>query len=234
MDFNMNTINCRLERITPYYGDVYQVILIPQSPIDFQAGQYLQVIMSENDKRPFSIASAPEVTDRIELHIGASSENQYSLEVLEKLKLQGNIDVELPLGEAAYKESERPLLFLIGGTGFSYAHSIIEHCLAQKLSKSIHLYWGVRQLEYMYDAATAKKWQASYPNITFTPVVEFPDKEWTGKSGLVHKALLEEYGDLSEYDIYIAGRFEMAKVAKNDFVAAGANEQQIYGDAFSF
>jgi len=228
----MSAINCKLERISHCSGDVYQVILIPETPVEFEAGQYLQVIMGENDKRPFSIASAPEIKNRIELHIGATSENSYTLEVLERLKKDEFIQVELPLGNAAYKASLRPLLFLIGGTGFSYAQSIIEHCLTQKLQSSISLYWGVRELEFMYAAQTAKKWELALPNLSFIPVVQYPDSEWVGKSGLVHEVLLNEHPKLNGYDIYIAGRFEMAKAAKLDFIKAGADPQHIYGDAF--
>ena len=227
-----NTLRCLLGQVTYCGGDVYQVVLHPEEPVNFKAGQYLQVIMANNDKRPFSIASAPEVKDRIELHIGASTQNTYSLEVLERLKERGYIDVELPLGNAYFRESERPLLFLIGGTGFSYAHSIIEHCINQKLTLPITLYWGVRKHEFMYARATVSRWAEAYKQIDFVPVVQYPDASWSGQTGMVHQVLLEQHPDLSAYDIYIAGRFEMAKAAKVDFVAAGADPFHIYGDAF--
>jgi hypothetical protein len=43
------------------------------------------------------------------------------------------------------------------------------------------------------------------------PVVEQPEENWRGRSGTVLTAVLQDFGTLAEHDIYIAGRFEMAK-----------------------
>lgn len=46
---------------------------------------------------------------------------------------------------------------------------------------------------------------------------------------------MQDYGSLAEQDIYIAGRFEMVKIARERFCAErGALEAHIYGDAFAF
>lgn len=227
-------IRCYLEQLSHYGKDVYHVSLLPEERISFSAGQYLKVVMGETDKRPFSIANAPQVDNRIELHIGASEDNRYTGEVLERLVKNGELLIELPFGDASFQGGERPLLFLAGGTGFAYAHSIIEHCLLQKLNNPITLYWGVREAEYMYAASLAKEWQLLCPDFRFIPVVEFPQSYWQGRTGLVHQAVLDDGVVLEGFDIYIAGRFEMAKVARDAFVEAGADPVRIFGDAFSF
>lgn len=68
----MNSIRCKIEKVAPFNDAVYQVLLRPEKPLEFKAGQYLCVVMGEKDKRPFSIASAPG-SELIELHIGAAS-----------------------------------------------------------------------------------------------------------------------------------------------------------------
>jgi aquacobalamin reductase/NAD(P)H-flavin reductase len=46
---------------------------------------------------------------------------------------------------------------------------------------------------------------------------------------------MQDFSTLSEHEIYIAGRFEMAKIARDRFCAErGAVESQMYGDAFAF
>jgi len=65
-------------------------------------------------------------------------------------------------------------------------------------------------------------------------VIELPEAEWQGHQGYVHQAVLNEFKDLSAFDIYVVGRFEMAKIAREDFVKQGALLDHIYGDAFAF
>ena len=57
--------------ISPLTEFIFKVELKPAQAAEFKAGQYLQVVLGEKDKRAFSIASKPSQTDLLELHIGA-------------------------------------------------------------------------------------------------------------------------------------------------------------------
>ena len=46
--------------------------------------------------------------------------------------------------------------------------------------------------------------------------------------------MLNDFPDLSAFDIYIVGRFEMAKIARDDFIKQNALLDHLYGDAFAF
>ena len=85
----MTVINCTVESIEAQTSIVHKVVLTPEFPLEFKAGQYLQVVMGENDKRPFSIANAPSSSNKIELHIGADPANSYAFEVLANFVLGG-------------------------------------------------------------------------------------------------------------------------------------------------
>ncbi len=52
------------------------------------------------------------------------------------------------------------------------------------------------------------------------PVVEQPEAGWRGRTGTVLTAVLQDHGTLAEHDIYIAGRFEMAKLPVTCFAAS--------------
>ncbi|EOA2962478.1 NAD(P)H-flavin reductase, partial [Yersinia enterocolitica] len=83
------------------------------------------------DKRPFSMASTPLQKDSIELHIGASELNLYAMAVMDRILQEKTLDVDIPHGEAWFREgSHRPLILIAGGTGFSYARSILLAALA--------------------------------------------------------------------------------------------------------
>jgi NAD(P)H-flavin reductase len=234
----MKTISCQIERVTPFNDAVYQVILRPEQSVGFEAGQYLCVVMSENDKRPFSIASAPNA-DHIELHIGAAVSESYPMQVVERLRshLANNtpIQIEAPGGEAQFRAaSHRPRLLIAGGTGFSYIKSIAEQQIALGQHIETTLYWGCRTQEAMYCEALVRQWHKDHPWLHFVPVVEQAGENWQGKINNLLAQLKQDFVSLHGYDIYIAGRFDMVGAARELFREMGIDEEHLYGDAFAF
>lgn len=230
----MKTLKCQvaaIKSLTPY---VYQVLLKPESPVDFKPGQYLNLVMAEDDKRAFSIASRPG-TEFIELQIGAFSEDSYAMQAIERLQSNDTVTIEMPLGNAYLREdNDRPLILLAGGTGFSYIKSMFEALAAQQSTRPVIVYWGLRQPSACYQLAETKQLIESMPNASFIPVVENPDEHWQGKVGMVHKVAMQDVVNFEPYDIYLAGRFDMVGIVRQDFVEHGAVLEHMYADAFAF
>jgi len=230
----MPQVTCNVASIEKLNAFLYRIFLAPTKAVSFKAGQYVSVIMGEGDKRHFSIANTPS-SELVELHIGATPDNKYAMQVIEKMQSGEPVEVEIANGAAYLREkSARPIILMAGGTGFSYVKSILEQIVESKLENSVYLYWGVKEYSHFYFEDQAKSWSEEHNNIHFHPVVELPEEDWLGKHGYVHQAVLDEFEDLSEFDIYIVGRFEMAKVAREDFIKRGAVIDNIYGDAFAF
>ncbi|MBP7980153.1 MAG: NAD(P)H-flavin reductase [Tolumonas sp.] len=226
---------CHLETLHECAEHIWHVRLIPEQPIAYKPGQYLQVIMGEKDKRSFSIASSPSRGNALELQIGATPGNPYPGQVLEALRTHGKIEVEMPLGNAYLREhSERPILLIAGGTGYSYARSILQYLVDHQMPRQVYLYWGVRKADQLYEGEEVLNWSSEFKDLTFVPVVQFPDDDWQGRSGLVHEAVLSDFHSFSQFDIYVAGRFEMAAVIRDALRHRDVKEDQLFGDAFSF
>ncbi len=232
----MTTLSCKVTSIEAITDTVYRVRMIPEAEFSFRAGQYLMVVMDERDKRPFSIASTPMEKDIVELHIGASDLNLYAMAVMERIQQHRQITVDIPHGEAWLREEcERPLILIAGGTGFSYARSILLTALSEQPDREIAIYWGGRELKYLYDLEELNALAVKHPKLKVIPVVEQPEADFTGRSGTVLTAVMQDYTSLADYDIYIAGRFEMAKIARERFCAErGAQEAHMFSDAFAF
>ena len=230
----MNTIRCKVEHVTAFNDAVYRVTLTPETSFDFKAGQYLCVVMGEKDKRPFSIASAPNA-EQIELHIGAAVSESYPMQVVEKLQQSDYIYIEAPGGEAHLRsESRRPRLLIAGGTGFSYIKSIVEQQIALGQTVETTLYWGCRNQDAMYYETIARQWHQAYPWLHFVPVVEEATADWEGKQANLLEQIKRDFISLNGYDIYIAGRFDMVGAAREMFREIGVEEEHLYGDAFAF
>lgn len=231
----MQIIQCKVEKVEALTDTIKRVVLVPEPSLNFVAGQYLQVMMGEDDKRPFSIANAPRKDGTIELHIGAEPGNQYSGQVIEKMLKDKSVHVEGGLGKACLSQTNtQATILLAGGTGFSYVYSILQQILSQPLQAPVILYWGTRTLNDMYAYKELITLANQHPLFTFIPVIETPEKDWAGKTGWVHKAVLEDIADLSTYQVYVAGRFEMAKVVRDDFTKQGLLVSNLFGDAYAF
>jgi aquacobalamin reductase/NAD(P)H-flavin reductase len=230
----MSAISCQVQSITSLTPSVYKVILVPEKQQSFLAGQYLQFVMDEQDKRPFSIANKPE-DNFIELQIGAFGEESYAMQVIDRIKQQPTVNIEMPFGDAYLREeSDRPILLLAGGTGFSYIKSIFEHLQAQNSTRTVVIYWGLRELSAGFEFDKTSATIAQLANARFIPVIENASNEWQGKTGLVHEAVMQDITDLNKYDIYLAGRFDMVGKIREDFIAKGALPDRMFADAFAY
>lgn len=230
----MSSTLCDITDITPLTDVVYKVRLKPNTPVNYKAGQYLLVHMGPEDKRPFSIASACYEGDMLELHIGADESNKYAFEVLQRLRQDSTIEVSGGFGEAFLREDNMPIILIAGGTGFSFTYSILKQALHNNSLADITLYWGSRNNADFYLLSTLNKMCKDFKNFAFIPVVEHPEKNWKGRTGWVHQAVLSDYPVFDNCHVYIAGRFEMAKTARDDFFARGLTQEALYGDAYAF
>lgn len=234
----MKTISCQIVSLTSLTAHVFKVLLKPTEKVDFIPGQYLNFVMSDEDKRPFSIASSPN-SELIELQIGAFVADSYPMQVIERIQSaqadDKSITIEIPSGNAQLRtESERPLLLLAGGTGFSYIKSMFEYLAETNSQRHIMVYWGLRELDAAYELEKTAAIIAKLPNANFIPVIENVNEKWKGKTGLVHQAAMDDIVSLEPYDIYLAGRFEMVGTIRGDFVERGALLEHMYADAFAF
>jgi aquacobalamin reductase/NAD(P)H-flavin reductase len=219
------------ESLTPY---VFKILLRPETSMSFKAGQYLQVVMGDDDKRPFSIANAPQNADLIELHIGATPENPYAYQVMQRLEKDKTLTVELPHGEAYRQDSGLEAILIAGGTGYSYTKSILFDMLIAEPARKVRLYWGGKKASDLYEAEALTELAKNHSQFSFIPVIELEDASWLGRTGMVHKAVMEDVQDFSNKQVYVAGRFEMAKVVKDDLLPLGLQPENMIGDAFAF
>jgi NAD(P)H-flavin reductase len=223
-----------MQRLAP---DVMQVILKLEGGerIAFYAGQYVNILLEDGAKRAFSFATAPSVNDRIELHIRRIPGGRYTTHVFEQMRPGERVRFEGPLGSFFLREdSEKPMIFVAGSTGFAPVKSMLEYAFSRAVKRRMILYWGVRRPADLYLAALPEKWAREHPNFDFVPVISEPAREdaWQGRTGLVHEAILADFGDLSGYQVYACGSAAMVEAAHPAFKAKGLGQDDCFSDAF--
>lgn len=228
----------RVDQMQLLAPDVMQLKLaLPAGQtMPFKAGQYINILLENGERRSFSFASQPGESELIELHIRLVPGGRFTPRVFDGMKVGDELQIEGPLGDFVLRESERPIVFVAGATGFAPVKSMVEDAFQRGLKRPIHLYWGVRRPEDLYMAKLPEQWARDHENFKFIPVLSDPRPEdgWTGRCGLVHTAILEDFPSLQGHEIYACGSVKMVEAVFPHFKAQGAEEGMCFSDAFTF
>jgi len=228
-----------LERAAP---DV--VILKLQLPANqtlrYRAGQYVDFILRDGARRSYSIANAPHTlagNPLIELHIRLMPGGRFTEHVFGAMKEKDILRLEGPLGSFFLREeSERPIVLLASGTGFAPVKAIIEHMRHQGIARPTRLYWGGRRPHDLYMNDWCERMAGALPNLRYVPVVSdaLPEDGWSGRTGFVHRAVMQDLPDLSMHQVYACGAPIVVDSAQRDFVTVcGLPAEEFHADAFT-
>ncbi len=235
----IKTLPSRVMHMKQLSHDVMGLWLkLPSSErLQFLAGQYIDILMKDGRERSFSLANAPHDDEYLQLQIRYYDGGVFSELVFKEMKEKTLLRIKGPFGNFFLREeSDRPSLFIAGGTGFAPVKSIIEHMIAKQDKRPVSLYWGVRAKRDLYQDELARSWAEEHDNIKYVPVLSEPMEgdEWQGKTGFVHEAVLEDFSDFSDFDVYASGPPVMVQAVHEALTTRGLPEERLYSDAFEF
>ncbi|MFM2034958.1 MAG: hypothetical protein RL459_223 [Pseudomonadota bacterium] len=207
----------------------------------FHAGQYIEFLLRDGSRRSYSMANAPHtlevVPPTVELHIRHMPGGKFTDVVFSTMKEKDVLRVEGPYGSFFLREeSDKPLVLLASGTGFAPIKALIEHMQHRGIVRPATLYWGGRRPADLYLADWVDARLAEMPHLRYVPVVSNPEAEdqWTGRTGFVHQAVLQDFPDLSGHQVYACGAPVVVDSARRDYVAQGGLPvDEFYADSFT-
>ncbi len=233
----------KMERVAP---DVIVVSLqLPANErLQYKAGQYLEFMLKDGKRRSYSMANAPHLDQLLTLHIRHMPGGVFTDQVFGSLKERDILRFEGPMGSFFLREdSDKPIILLASGTGFAPIKALIEHLQYVQSPRPVHLYWGGRRPQDLYFHEMCEQWAqspAQSSNITpgpfqYTPVVSdaLPEDQWHGRTGFVHQAVMADYPNLAEHQVYACGAPIVIDSAKRDFTAqCQLPPEEFYADSF--
>jgi len=251
-DFPARKMPSRIIAIEYPAPDVAIVTLqLPASEqLKFRAGQFLEFTLADGSRRCYSIATAPHASEPIRIHVrhmpgGAFTDALFG-RAAKPIKERDILRLEGPLGTFFLRpQGDRPIVLLASGTGFAPIKSIAETIFHLKLNhgdsargpaRQVALYWGARSLRDLYLKELPALWQREQPQFTYVPVLSEPLQAdaWSGRTGLVHEAVMQDLKDLSGYEVYACGAPAMVEAARRDFIGQCAlPEDSFLADAFT-
>jgi CDP-4-dehydro-6-deoxyglucose reductase, E3 len=238
-DIQIRKLPCRIEKIELPTPDVAIVSLkLPANErLQFLAGQYIDILLKDSGRRSFSLATPPHDDGFLQLHMRYMPGGAFTEHLFRDLPIKEILRIEGPHGAFYLREtSDKPMIFVAGGTGFAPIKSVIEHAFHQGVDREMVLYWGARSLRDLYLPGLPGSWQQAHPNFTFIPVLSdpLPEDNWPGRVGLVHQAVLDDFPDLSAWQVYACGAPPMITAARRDFIGLrGLPENEFFADTFT-
>ena len=225
-----------IEKVAP---DVLVLTLqLPASErLHYRAGQYIEIMLRDNKRRSYSMASAPVEGGPVSLHIRHMPGGLFTDQVFGTMKERDILRFEGPMGTFFLREdSDKPVVLLASGTGFAPLKAIIEHMINEKSTRPITLYWGARRPHDLYMDALCRQWAADLPQFTYVPVVSnaLEEDQWQGRTGFVHQAVMADLPDMSACQVYACGAPIVVESANRDFVSlCNLPAEEFYADAFT-
>ena len=238
-DIEVKTLPCRVNKLEHLAHDVIRIYLkIPDTErLQFLAGQYIDVLLKDHAPRAFSIANPPHDDNFIELHIRNVEGGYFSAQVFNQMQEKAMLRFKGPLGTFFLREdTDRPAILIGGGTGFAPLKGMLEHAFQIGIKQPLHLFWGVRAMRDLYLNELPVRWKQSHENFRYTPVLSEPlaEDKWNGETGFVTDSVIQQYPDLSGYDIYMSGPPVMVEAGHSLFMKHGLNESRFFSDAFEY
>jgi len=242
-DIQIRKIPSRVTAIARPTSDV--ALLTLQLPATetfrFHAGQYIEVILKDGKRRSYSMANAPHAASALELHIRHLNGGLFTDHVFGAgatvMKEREILRLEGPFGSFFLREdSQLPIVMLASGTGFAPIKSIVEHMVHENIARPITLYWGGRRPSDLYMNEIVEQWASTIPDFTYVPVISdaLPEDGWAGRTGFVHRAVMQDFPDLCGYQVYACGAPIVVDSARREFIAeCNLPEDAFFADSFT-
>jgi len=238
-DIQVRKLPARVHRLERAADDAMIVYLkLPANErLMFLPGQYIDILLKDGTRRSFSMANAPHDDEFVQLHVRHVSGGAFTGHVFETMKERDILRFEGPFGTFFLREeSEKPIVFVASGTGFAPIKSVIDAALRKGSSRPMTLYWGARRPKDLYLDALPARWAAEHPGFKYVPVISdaLAEDGWAGRTGFVHRAVMEDLPDLAAFQVYACGVPIMVDSARRDFTGkCGLPENEFFSDSFT-
>ncbi|ASW04056.1 2Fe-2S iron-sulfur cluster-binding protein [Paraburkholderia aromaticivorans] len=201
-------------------------------PFEFSPGQYARLQFSPEHVRPYSMAGLPQ-DGEMEFHIRKVPGGRVTEYVFEHVREGASIKLSGPLGTAYLRRAHTgPMLCVGGGTGLAPVLSIVRGALESGMTNPIHLYFGVRSQQDLYDADRLRQLASDHPQLTVHTVIATGRVDKGQRAGLVTDAIEKDIASLAGWRAYLCGAPAMIEALCILVKRLGISPEHIYADAF--
>jgi Na+-transporting NADH:ubiquinone oxidoreductase subunit F len=215
--------------------------LISPASISFNPGQYILLKVPPRGERkafmrPFSIASSSADTSLIQLNIRRNPGGICTAWIFDELNHGQVVNFSGPRGNFYMRNTERPMLFIAGGSGMAPVRSILKTMHHYKINRKAIFFFGALSYLDLFYLNEMEKLQKEMSEFQFIPALsnEPEGSTWKGERGLIPE-VAERYltGDLSEYEAYLCGKPAMIQSCVSILSMKNIPSERTYFDLFN-
>jgi len=228
-------IPATVKNLTLLNTEIMHVALECHTPLNYRAGQFINLFQNQRLGRSYSLASLPHEDEYLHLHVRRLPQGRVSGWIHEELRPGQTVGIRGPGGDCFYTpgDAEQGMVLIGTGSGLAPLYGIIRDALSQGHSGPIHLFHGSRDLTGLYLTEQLRDLVRQYSNFNYIPCLSgenVPDGFATGRA---HDVAFQQIPNLKNWRLFLCGHPEMVQVAKRKAFLAGASMKHIYADAFN-
>lgn len=227
MDNPYRPIKATIENIIDETSNIKTFVLIPDEPLKFASGQFMQVSVPGKGEAPFTPSSSMYALERLEFSImkaGSITSLLHQSKSGDLVGLRGPLGNGYPINEWHGKE-----VFIVGGgVGFAPLRALILSLFHNiEKYKKIYIRFGARTSGDICYKEQIKGW-GKMANVDFDISVDRGDASWKGKVGLVTTILDDSGINPKDAVAVVCGPPIMMKFATKKVLDLGFNAKNIY------
>jgi NAD(P)H-flavin reductase/hemoglobin-like flavoprotein len=214
--------------------DISVLTVQPEPRLDYLPGQSVAI---ESPARPrlwryYSMANAPRTDGSVEFHVRLIDGGAVSMALTARTANGTKLRMGPPVGTLRLEvASGREILMIAGSTGLAPLKAMIEQLAGLPRPPDVHLFFGARAVDGLYDMPGLEKIAAEHPWLTVVPVVS--GGRSPGQAGTLTDVVMRSR-NWSAHDAYIAGPTEMVQDSAARLAAAGMPATQIHVEDFGW
>jgi len=217
----------RLVEVIDETPTIKTLVTSPAEPMQFRAGQFVQLTLPGVGEAPFTPSSSPLEADRIAitvLNAGTVTEQLHQCGAGQTLGLRGPFGKGYPTEKLEGKE----VLVVGGGVGLAPLRALILALRADlDRVQRVSIKYGARCVEELLYREQFAEW-ASDPKVDLTCTIDQPQEGWDGRTGVVTTLLKDMDIDRSNCFCFVCGPSVMLKFVTFSLMEEGLSPDQVY------
>ncbi len=192
--------------------DIAVITVRPDRPLSYHPGQHVSVETPWWPRvwRHYSIANAPRVDGRLELHVRAVPAGWVSNALVHRARVGDHVRLGPARGGLVLRgETLRSALCVASGTGLAPIKALVQHMAQRQLANRAHVFIGAKYGVDLYDLNALSAMAEVYPWLNVIPAVTH-DRSFAGDQGALPD-VLARYGRWHDHDVFVSGSAAMVR-----------------------
>jgi NAD(P)H-flavin reductase/hemoglobin-like flavoprotein len=209
-------------------------VLVSQ-PLAYLPGQWVSL---ESQARPriwrsYSMANAPREDQTVDFHVRMVDGGALSMVLTRGLAVGSRLRAGPPAGGLTFRSGQgRDVLLVAGSTGLAPLKAIVEQISGLPDPPRVHLFFGARHADGLYDLPDLEKMAAGLPWLSVIPAVS-GEPGFPGEQGHLPD-VVARHGTWLDHEAYVAGPTAMVEATVARLTAMGVAAGQIHAEDFGW